>query len=80
MTEATLKHQSIREIAEMIATFRTQPGVSWGPLANDIETALKAEREDCAKIANEVGYGNGTNAEAYLAGRRIAAAIMTRNP
>ncbi len=29
-----------REIAELIAKFRTPPGMSWEPLADDIETVL----------------------------------------
>lgn len=33
--------QTDREIAEMIARFRTPPGFSWQPLADDIETVLK---------------------------------------
>lgn len=33
--------QTDREIAEMIAKFRTPPGMSWVDLANDIETVLK---------------------------------------
>lgn len=30
-----------REVAEMIAKFRTPPGFSWEPLADDIETVLR---------------------------------------
>lgn len=36
--------QTDREIAEMIARFRTPPGFSWQPLADDIETVLKIRR------------------------------------
>ena len=32
-----------REIAEMIAKFRTPPGMNWGPLADDIETVLDSK-------------------------------------
>lgn len=40
--------QSNRNTAEMIAKFRTPPGVSWDDLANDIETALDT-RSNAAK-------------------------------
>jgi hypothetical protein len=42
-----------REQAEMVAKFRTPPGMSWTDLANDIETLLIAEREACAKILDD---------------------------
>lgn len=42
---AEIKPQSDRQMAEMIAKFRTPPGFSWQDLANDIETALAARRE-----------------------------------
>jgi hypothetical protein len=32
-----------REIAEMIAKFRTPPGLNWEPLADDIETLLDSK-------------------------------------
>lgn len=34
--------QTDRELAEMVAKFRTPPGFDWSPLADDIETILKA--------------------------------------
>lgn len=34
--------QTDRELAEMIARFRTPPGMNWKPLADDIETVLKS--------------------------------------
>jgi hypothetical protein len=34
--------QTDRQIAEMIAKFRTPPGFDWRPLANDIETVLRS--------------------------------------
>lgn len=30
-----------REIAELVAKFRTPPGFDWEPLADDIETLLR---------------------------------------
>ena len=32
-----------REIAEMVAKFRTPPGFNWRPLAEDIETLLNSK-------------------------------------
>ena len=32
-----------REMAELVAKFRTPPGLNWEPLANDIETLLNAK-------------------------------------
>lgn len=46
--------QSDRELAEMIARFRTPPGFSWEPLANDIETVLKGRREPGPEGAADV--------------------------
>jgi hypothetical protein len=40
--------QTDREIAEMIAKFRTPPGFSWRDLANDIETVLKTRPRSAA--------------------------------
>ena len=55
--------QSDRELAEMIAKFRTPPGFNWETLANDIDTILKGrpssgeanmKREDLEKIAADL--------------------------
>ncbi len=32
-----------REQAELVARFRTPPGMNWGPLADDIETLLDSK-------------------------------------
>lgn len=39
--EDALIARTDRELAEMIARFRTPPGFGWEDLANDIETLLK---------------------------------------
>jgi hypothetical protein len=43
-----------KELAEMIAKFRTPPGFQWADLAADIETAIKGvrreERKRCAEL------------------------------
>ena len=38
--------QTNRQVAEMIAKFRTHPFMSWNSLADDIETALNARAPD----------------------------------
>jgi hypothetical protein len=43
--------QSDREIAEMIAKFRTPPGFNWRPLADDIETVLRVRGQSAEKSA-----------------------------
>jgi hypothetical protein len=43
--EQDTRMQTDRELAEMIARFRTPPGFNWQPLADDIEMALKSRRE-----------------------------------
>lgn len=47
-----------REMAELVAKFRTPPGMNWQPLADDIETLLiskdrgteRAPRHHCGEI------------------------------
>lgn len=40
--------QTDEEVAEMIAKFRTPPGMNWKPLAEDIQTLLKARAPRCS--------------------------------
>lgn len=72
--------QSIRELAEIIAQFRTPPGMNWQPLADDVETALKAERERCAKIADDQSskapFGTTHEDEAYASGVERASEVI----
>lgn len=43
-----------REAAEMVAKFRTPPGMNWKPLADDIETMLDAkDRWPCGSMPAE---------------------------
>lgn len=57
MSEA--KPQTDREIAEMIAKFRTPPGLNWTPLADDIETVLKGRPVLDWDSCYEWAYENG---------------------
>lgn len=57
------KPQTDREIAEMIAKFRTHPGGNWTALADDIETLLKSRPKledmgysEISERADTLGY------------------------
>ena len=45
--------QSNRDVAELIAKFRTPAGFSWEDLADDIETALNGRVNAAAEIADD---------------------------
>lgn len=78
-----------REVAEMVARFRTPPGLNWKPLADDIETVIATVRrqalEEAAKVAEtlrtlDAALPTGPNGEweykhATKHGEQIAAAI-----
>lgn len=58
------KPMTDREIAELIAKFRTPPGINWEPLADDIETVLKSRPKledmgysEISDRAGDLGYG-----------------------
>jgi hypothetical protein len=56
MMEPTME-QSDEEMAEMVARFRTPPGMNWEPLRDDIVTLLKSR---AAMI--EAKHGNAVRA------------------
>ena len=49
--------QSDEEVAEMIARFRTPPGINWEPLRDDIVTLLRSRRAQ-----NEQRHNNAARA------------------
>lgn len=49
-TTAGAVEQTDRELAEMIAKFRTYPTFNWKPLADDIETVLNARAVEIARL------------------------------
>jgi hypothetical protein len=60
MTIPDHPEQSTRALAEMIAKFRTPPGLSWDDLANDIETAIHSRME---WVLAEVGRPGASETE-----------------
>ena len=41
-----------REIAELVAKFRTPPGLNWEPLADDIETLLDSKDRGAERVCS----------------------------
>jgi hypothetical protein len=70
--------QTARDISEMIAQFRTPPGINWKPLADDIEIALAGREPLEARIAElegalrEVGMISLVSSTAPPINRKIA--------